>query len=581
MTGLKKMFLALAVVVGLGLIGANTASAQQCTGTTAAGASLGTVAVPTSTVVRLEGTTEILGTITVACTAASPATSTTSTISVSLSPTTTRFSPSAGTTGVTFCSATPPDNKSTFPCPSLTTTDVTGFVVNPTATISNNVITFVFTPTATVQTFTVSGVRINAASTGLAIGGAVNATVTTGGGIGTRQFSSVAASTVDAIFAATPAPSLINPVNLLPVTITSCGVAVATPAGTPTTVAANPDVFAGRNGGPSSIPITFTEGFAAALATQAQLNAGIPAFNIAPDPGALNGIRIRITLTNIPSGISVYVPSEISSTAAASTGFVFNNNAGNALSGTILSLVSGAAPDGSGGTVPAPIGATNTFTLVPATSGTAVIVYEVTAGDLAALESFGINVALTGTGTVGVGAISGALSVAPVGPPTTNPARPQFVSRGPVVVANSILCASYLLFPWVAADGRGNFDTGFAIANTTADGPIGSTQQTGDVTMYLFKSDGSNATSPSVISLGTAGPGVVKTAVLSQLSPTGWTGYAIVVANFTMAHGFAFINNPNGAGGAYAEGYLAISVSKPRALAVLAPGGTPVEITNQ
>jgi hypothetical protein len=151
-----------------------------------------------------------------------------------------------------------------------------------------------------------------------------------------------------------------------------------------------------------------------------------------------------------------------------------------------------------------------------------------------------------------------------------NPNLPQFAALNkPAVVATVGLCATYLLFPWVANTNDGNYDTGFAISNTTSDpSVIGTTGQTGDVNMYIFPSDGSSAITQTIATA--LKPGATATFVLSSLKKAV-TGYAIVVCNFTLGHGFAFIDNPIAGQNGFAEGYLALSIGNPRLGPFLAP----------
>jgi hypothetical protein len=166
------------------------------------------------------------------------------------------------------------------------------------------------------------------------------------------------------------------------------------------------------------------------------------------------------------------------------------------------------------------------------------------------------------TGTVSV-SLRGSTTVGEV---------PRFASNTQVGgdVIKAAACASYLLFPWAANTGNGQFDTGMAIINASADPPaLGTKNQTGDVTLYFFKSDGSAG--PAPVKIATAlKAGAATTYVLSSGNATAagvgtFTGYIIAVCTFQFGHGFGFINNPQpGTGGAFAEGYLPLSLTNPR-----------------
>jgi hypothetical protein len=148
----------------------------------------------------------------------------------------------------------------------------------------------------------------------------------------------------------------------------------------------------------------------------------------------------------------------------------------------------------------------------------------------------------------------------------TNSQFPVFISaqvNGPTVV--SIIPANTtLLIPFAVAQGA--FDTGIAIANTSADpfGAQGATPQSGTVTMNLFPSTATGAgTSVSfttsatklagsgIAADGTVPAGATWTVNLSQLLPLagqtgGFIGYIFVTANFLPAHGAAYVYNGTG-----------------------------------
>jgi hypothetical protein len=131
-------------------------------------------------------------------------------------------------------------------------------------------------------------------------------------------------------------------------------------------------------------------------------------------------------------------------------------------------------------------------------------------------------------------------------------------------------CQTFLLFSWLPNTDDGSYDAGFTVSNTTADPPvIGTEGQTGDVTLYLWRTDGT-ALAPITLAED-LGPGETVTGVMSELVDGPFLGYGIVVCNFQFGHGFAFINNPSpGTGGAFAQGYQALSIFNPRLLGAVA-----------
>jgi hypothetical protein len=554
MTHMKKIMFGLAVVAGLALFGVNNAKADCAT----------TTVTSTAYALRAEGTTELAGTISVACTGGTATTASPSFVSVAL--TGVKADSGAGTTVTPLagapppltaansvsntCSASAPNNQSTFACPAITFTNAS-IPAGSTVTVQtqSNAVIFQFNETAGVNpTFTISGIRLNVAAANLLSGSVVTATVVTDGGIGSKSNSSVVLGLVSATLNAAG-----TQFQATALSIHACSPAPI-PVGTPTT-------FTGGAGatiksidptGANTLQATITEGTLGIWATQAQLIAG--ANGNTPDPAATQGIRFRIQVTGIPTGMDAYVPESLA-----------GNLTGAALSTTApgtYTLVSGANADGSGGTLEAAGLGTN-FDLYTPVSGTITVVYEVaTAPGASGFDAFTVPIALVGTAPIASAAISGSISVAPVGPPTITPAIPQFVAGTSRTIANVIACVSYLLFPWVVNTNDGNYNTGMAIANTSQDTPdIGTISQTGNCTGYFYPASGAASFTQS-LATGIKG-GQVATFVVSSLNQA-FEGYVVVECSFSLAHGFAFIDNPIAGQNGFAEGYLAISVTNPR-----------------
>lgn len=215
---------------------------------------------------------------------------------------------------------------------------------------------------------------------------------------------------------------------VLPISFSACAPKIPTPAGTPATVLANPDPSPTAA---NSLKVSLVEGFA-----------GVFSSLVNSDNGGLGvqGIRFRIELTDIPTGIVVYAPQGVSSGSFPTTGSVQGGGAT-----TELLMIKGAASDGSGGApVGGPVG--NQFDLITPSGGTATIIYEVafpSSGTSA--ETVTLFLAFTGTLTAGSGAINASLGLVPVGPPTINPALPQFTSTsGATTVAIVTPCGQAL-----------------------------------------------------------------------------------------------------------------------------------------
>ncbi len=582
MNHLKKILLGLMATVALTLIGASTAAAQ-CSASP----------VGTAPNIRAEGTVELVGVITIPCGAATGGglIAGASNIAITVSPSATRITAGAGGQCTLGGSPAAYDLKSTFPCPSVNQGGAA--IAGASATISGNTILFNFTPAAcaagsgAVCTITITGIRVSAASSGLGIGGALQAAVARGGvGFIGKSDNVLVAFTNNTLTSA-------SGFGTTALAVPACGPAVPTPLGSPSTLPANPDLSLGQS---NSLKLTLANGFLGSFSTIAASDGG---FAFAPPVGGLaggQGMRMRVLLTGIPAGISIYAPEQISglgpSPAGAVVAGVSTNGAGVAQpnsapiagasfastgssNGTsVLTLVgTGPALDGSGGAIlAAPV--VNQYDLIAPSGGTVVIVYEVTtASSLAAIDTVVINIAVTGTGSVGTGAITGVVGPGPVGPPTANTAVPQFAAPKGSVVINVALCASYLIFPWVVNTGDGQYDTGLTVSNTTADpAVIGTTGQTGDVTLYFFPSDGSAPFSQS-LQTGVK-PGQTATFVVSSGLKKTFTGYVFAVCSFNLAHGVEFIVNPIAGGNGFAQGYAAISVSNPRIPSATTP---PIE----
>ncbi|MBI1956057.1 MAG: hypothetical protein HYS38_06645 [Acidobacteria bacterium] len=115
----------------------------------------------------------------------------------------------------------------------------------------------------------------------------------------------------------------------------------------------------------------------------------------------------------------------------------------------------------------------------------------------------------------------------------------------------------------------GGFNTGIAINNTTKDPAIiGTVGQTGNVNLYFFATDGTTQTKamPYSATVSALGPGQSVANTVSAILGTGtfFSGYVIAVCDFQMGHGFAYISNNLAPPGLQPQGYLAISITNPR-----------------
>jgi len=273
---------------------------------------------------------------------------------------------------------------------------------------------------------------------------------------------------------------------------------------------------------------------------------------------ATHGTRFQIAFSGIPTGVTLTVP-----TVVTSGTLTLNLTA--AATGAYSALASGV--------------------LTTSAAGTATAVYEVTATDNTVQnEATGTSASAVGTqifvdvtaaanySTSAQAAFTAVVTVAPQVAPTSTSDIPDFITSTPTPLAFSPwgLCQTTLLFPFVSTAG---LDTGIALSNTSLDpGHVGgggalatATPNQGACTLNFY---GTNSSAPgtAVTVLGVAAPGPGGAATpyvqpagtsnafaigMSGLVPSGFSGYMIAQCNYLYGHGFAYIayqlGTPNGA----------------------------------
>jgi hypothetical protein len=248
--------------------------------------------------------------------------------------------------------------------------------------------------------------------------------------------------------------------------------------------------------------------------------------------------------------------------------------------GMVLQLVEDPDSDGGGGSVSTDSDEDPSED-VPSSG---LVVYEVTfitSESYSSQETVQIRVAadFDTPGPLGIGTVNG--TFAPLSDDfemSEDEYEPRFVDRAEDTDAFTIsACRTILLFPYVT--NQAGFDTGLAIANTSAD-PLDTTEQSGACTLnYYGNTNGSTGpaaqTSPEVgagshLALMLSGGGGVFardggfTACASGacVAPL-FQGYIIAICDFQFAHGFAYIsdvqNDPSGRT-LGAMGYLALII---------------------
>jgi len=121
------------------------------------------------------------------------------------------------------------------------------------------------------------------------------------------------------------------------------------------------------------------------------------------------------------------------------------------------------------------------------------------------------------------------------------------VSMDKVVAAERSENQTRLLFPFVS--NQGGFDTGIAIANTTAD-PFGTTEMEGTCAVHYFGAMAVGGYPPPPQTTAVIPAGGMVTFAISQggvpgsaHSAAGFQGYIIAVCDFPLAHGFYIVSD--------------------------------------
>ncbi len=261
------------------------------------------------------------------------------------------------------------------------------------------------------------------------------------------------------------------------------------------------------------------------------------------------GTEITFSVAGIGAGVNLFAPATLPITAS-----------GSGPSGTVTGwaiLIGG----GTGGQI--------------SISGTtASVTYEVVQSDPNVLEELDVPVSVayisnTGSNLPGVGQSTVAINFSPLSTvPTASSTAPIPRFCQPHVAGNFFsinTCSCNLLFPFVT--NQAGFDTGIAIANTTADTLNGVVPQQGTVTLtYYGGTTGGGAAPASQTSTAVAaGSELVFTLSnggnLGIAATPGFQGYIIARADFQYCHAFAFISDIGAQ--KLAEGYLAIQLDVP------------------
>jgi hypothetical protein len=297
---------------------------------------------------------------------------------------------------------------------------------------------------------------------------------------------------------------------------------------------------------------------------------------------ATTNTRIQVVFSNVPTGVSLYVPQTITSSAAYGAG---NTAETFSLTASATAGYGAITPISNSTDLPQ-----NNDVLLTGTGGTIIAVYD--------YQTPAANVALAAAAATVSGifqipvverfapnavvssapALSAVLSFAPISAQATN--VPSFIvtSSSPTLAAGGFTaCSTTLIFPY--ATNSAGFDLGIAIANTSSDnlGKVSSTNPTGTsasntsgtCAMNFYGSGGTiNAGTAAGIPVPLTGsattpwPGLTGTNTaftLSSVNP-GFTGYIIVQCQFLYAHGYAYVFTNYGTPSGTTASYLPLVV---------------------
>jgi hypothetical protein len=269
---------------------------------------------------------------------------------------------------------------------------------------------------------------------------------------------------------------------------------------------------------------------------------------------ASSATLLQVVFSNVPASVTLYVPVTIAADQTTTVAPVVT-------AGTLTLVASPSnlttASASTSSSAPGNLGTNTGYSALTVASGSATAYYLFTPGanSSSTTESFAISVYDVQSANVvaaSATALTAAVSFAPVG----SSQIPNFVV-GPSTTTSTVgtftQCTTSLLFPFVT--NQLGFDTGIAIANTSSDpfGSNGATAQAGTCAINFY---GAGAPSPSNVTTPSVPSGTVYTAVLSGIG-AGFQGYLIAQCNFQYAHGFAFITDGVGANGGLSQGYLA------------------------
>jgi len=303
---------------------------------------------------------------------------------------------------------------------------------------------------------------------------------------------------------------------------------------------------------------------------------------------ATQGTRLAITLSNLPLGISLFVPPVL---FLFPQGYTYSNsspdyNDGNATGVMVLTSTDSFGSTGYNPPSGLTSGGLQPMATVSQSNGGALIVYEILFTSPSANEYVDVPIVVSykynlsanpplglpqpGVQAAYTGGFAPFDTVLTAAPESSAAPIPRFFYQNQggniFLIAR---CSCNLLFPFVTQ--QYGYDTGIAIANTSTD-PFGAAQpQAGSVTFNYYGVVGTNSPPPAAQTTTASTPVATGTVLLYTLSQgntnfgldnrgANFTGYIITQAQFQYCHGFAYISalgaGPTSTG--ISEGYLAL-----------------------
>jgi hypothetical protein len=243
------------------------------------------------------------------------------------------------------------------------------------------------------------------------------------------------------------------------------------------------------------------------------------------------GQRLVLTISNIPTGVTLYVPNTIPT-----------------LKVTVNRMVGFDATSLTGGYQWDATGSTDAYSVVPASG---VVVYQVTASTVTVDSSVVVPVVGVASNPVAPATPTAITAgYAPVG--TT--AIPRFIDATTVAsdIAHVTPCTTTLFFPYVVVGG--GYDTGLAVANSGPDVTDPTTALDGTCTFTFNGAGAPTATYKLAVKAGQS----AAFDLLSAYPDGNFSGYGVANCDFRSGSGYTFVVNSQGS----SASYLAIDDTK-------------------